>query len=387
MRLHYLDGLRGWAALSVLLWHTLRAWLLEPAAMKERGLSWVTDIINMSPIGVVTHGTLAVFVFFLISGVVLSYPVITSTKPATVVLQMGAMRYPRLTIPILASGILAYFLLMSGLMQSQSAAKLSNNEWLSTLYQFEPSLPWLMWFSLGAVYTEVPPELSWNAVLWTMPYELCGSFLLFGVLFVIRPRPIRVLLALALSLLLIKTMYFGFFAGLLISECLAWRDGRRPAYIGSIMVAGAVAGGIMMNSEFIPSSFRVMNILALFLVFGVSLSPTAVKILSSRVSRFLGMISFPLYLTHLLVICSASSAFYIVLQPRVSFVSVVIAVLTSTVILSILIAYVFAVMIETITLGAVKYAIKRLLTNRQAVLSAISELVSGRRGEGQGRSP
>jgi peptidoglycan/LPS O-acetylase OafA/YrhL len=50
-----------------------------------------------------------------------------------------------------------------------------------------------------------------------------------------------------------------------------------------------------------------VNLIAALIVFLVIISPILQKILSSKVSVFLGKISFPLYVIHMTIICSLTS--------------------------------------------------------------------------------
>ena len=120
-RLYFLDGLRGWAALVVLFGHTFQGWLLSPKVMHQRGLTWLLDAINTTPWALLTNGELAVVMFFTISGAALSYPILISTAPLRTLTTMAAVRYPRLTIPIAASSILAFLLVKAGWMFNTEA--------------------------------------------------------------------------------------------------------------------------------------------------------------------------------------------------------------------------------------------------------------------------
>src|SRR5262249_47396407 len=137
-RLYFLDGLRGWAAVSVLLLHTFKVWLTSPEALLAHGYTfkeWLIEpekmlangygrllwLINHSPLAFISDGRLAVFVFFVISGVALSYPILKSPTPLRTISEMAAIRYPRLTIPIAISSLIAFLLVSAGWMFNKEA--------------------------------------------------------------------------------------------------------------------------------------------------------------------------------------------------------------------------------------------------------------------------
>ena len=106
-RLVYLDGLRGWMALIVVLHHLFGDWLLTPAELAHHGTGWAAALYKWTPLGIVTDGQQAVFVFFAISGIALTYPVLRSSAPDRTLAGMAIWRYPRLAVPILVSCALA----------------------------------------------------------------------------------------------------------------------------------------------------------------------------------------------------------------------------------------------------------------------------------------
>ena len=67
-RLHQLDGLRGIAALTVVLYHYLSAFLPALTPDETANPHWLSD----TPLAVIFNGPFAVVVFFVLSGFVIS---------------------------------------------------------------------------------------------------------------------------------------------------------------------------------------------------------------------------------------------------------------------------------------------------------------------------
>lgn len=300
MREHHLDGLRGWASLFVLFSHLGPMFLLAGRNYPVMPFFW--------------DGNLAVYVFFVLSGYVLSVSHFGHGRRADAALQ-AVRRYPRLTIPILASCALALALQKLGLLHNQPAGAIANSPWLASFYNFEMSLRGLLQFAGWDVYVRYVESGSYNAVLWTMPFEMLGSLLIFGMLFLAGPN--RAIQAVTVCVFIAWTAFKG-------SPLLAFALGMAVAFAK----AGAAShrerlrfqalGVVLLVATLAISMYRVfgggpvqLSLYAAAILISVQLTPALQRLLSSRVSRWLGAISFPLYLTHLWVFCSLSS--YLVL--------------------------------------------------------------------------
>src|SRR5215472_4591156 len=105
VRFRFLDGLRGWAAVVVLLHHLFVDGLPPNSFMADRTLWAKVFFLN---------GILAVSVFFVISGFSLSIRYLEAGDGKALG-RIAAGRYLRLALPIFAICALTYGLLISGL--------------------------------------------------------------------------------------------------------------------------------------------------------------------------------------------------------------------------------------------------------------------------------
>jgi peptidoglycan/LPS O-acetylase OafA/YrhL len=352
MRLHFLDGLRGWAALVVLLSHLFQIWLIplaSPALM---------PIINYTPFGVLMDGGFAVFVFFGVSGFALGYPVVTATSRYRTLAILALTRYTRLTIPILASCLFAQVLWSAGLLFNHQAGEQSPNSWVSFFYNFSP-LPGEIWrFALWDVYLNFNQARSWNGVLWTMSIEWLGSFYLFALL-LIPVRWLRILGAIGLSVVFCQSPYFGFFCGYLLAEAslhFGWVNqtegsGRR-AWAGLALIATCVVAQIfsrinLAELQRAPDLHAIqVNLTVAVGMLGIVLSSAARSFLSTRTSTFLGDISFSLYLVHLPIIFSFGCGLYLLLASEIPSEWMLIVVGVPTVALCLVLSVVFRAIVE-----------------------------------------
>lgn len=292
-------------------------------------------------------GLLAVYIFFVLSGYVLSVGYFEKNDPGVLV-ALATRRYPRLTLPILASCTIAFAMVQAGLVFNIPAGSLAKSPWLESFYAFPASLISLLKFSLVDVYIDSKAP-SYNAVLWTMQYEFWGSLILLAALWCLRSKPLRI------AGYAIATAACCYFASPLFAFVLGVGLAEATPRIRAAMISCprrvAIASWTLLAAGLLTGMFRAgilwspisMSLIAAAILAAILMSAPMQRFLANRTSLFLGHVSFPLYLTHLLVICSWSSWLY--LQAREADLSawfVASATVISTVIFSLAAAMAFA---------------------------------------------
>src|SRR3954451_3794092 len=128
-------------------------------------------------------GTLAVAVFFTLSGDVLSASY--WMRPSrTELVRHTVKRYLRLTIPILAASTVVLVLIKTGLTFNHEAAPVLHVEdWLGEFLRGSFSILDLLWFSGITVYFDTPADRALLPFLWVMRIEMVGSLLVLVYLF------------------------------------------------------------------------------------------------------------------------------------------------------------------------------------------------------------
>lgn len=332
-RMDYLDGLRGWGALMVLMSHLVANCLATQAPY----LAYRADIFRVdltqghwASIGVglllrlASDGHLAVMIFFTLSGFALSINQLNSRDRNLSL--AAAARYFRLMLPILAASLLAYAFMAAGLLRNLAAAEALGRpeSWLTHSFRAEPSLLGALRFALWDVFFDYQAQASYNSSLWTMPIEMLGSMAIYGYLGVYRAAGRvywRVLGLLTLVLYVLQPELACFFVGLMLAEAVSGRTGGAAAPRQATTSLRRFAPLTVFALAFAASVFLrgnnwLTSLLAACIVLGVVHSKLLRGFFSNGLSTFLGRISFPLYLVHIVFVCSWS-AYLLMVLPRI----------------------------------------------------------------------
>jgi len=270
-RAEQLDAVRGIAAVIVAVFHFLRAFMPESL----RG-GW-------NPLSFLWNGHFAVYVFFALSGY-LFFEKLHGASPRTAALAM-VRRYFRLTLPALAVCLIAWMLHCAGWFHNAAAAAQTGSDWLGRWYQFGPSLGLAIGEPLVGMYVAFDPLRSYNPNLWTIRYELWVVWLVI-VLAMLRHRWWALVLAGALSW---GTYALPFLAGAGITRWRGWW----------LLVPGLLLGTLEG-----PPPWTWPFAAALVVGGTATWKPGAAL-------KWLGSLSFGIYLVHFITINSIASAAYV----------------------------------------------------------------------------
>jgi peptidoglycan/LPS O-acetylase OafA/YrhL len=296
MREKSLDGLRGWAALFVAIGHVFYFW--------GRG--------NLGYTPPFMDGALAVYVFFALSGYVLSAPFFRSGERRLVVDQ-ALRRYPRLGIPVFINTLLVLLLMVTGAMHNQEAGVATSSAWLRGFYAFPPDTVAALRFGLWDAFFNYDAVNSYNVNLWTMQWEMAGSLIVFALLLAVGRHTY------------LRAIVHGVFIGL-----TAWKGSPLLAFALGMLLANLTANPMFSRLASSPraqafslillmvtlvcstlrypgNSIQWLSIWSIILMICVLMNRWMRGLLEAPLSQWLGRISFPLYLMHLLVFCSIAS--------------------------------------------------------------------------------
>ncbi len=318
MRLYFLDSIRGIAAFMVVLNH---CFLCLPPAIAER---YIVPFIKWTPLRVIMVGRAAVIIFFVLSGFALGLSLINAkdARYKTFLIRRVCRIYPPYVAAILFS-VALYFIVQPQAIQAM-------NPWFNHHWGDGVGAD----IVLGHIaMLDRPQDTYLNSVVWSLAYEMRIS-LIFPLLFIIARLaglPVFLGLTLGFTLLiegalsfyhidhapfhnntwleaLLTTLHFiVFFAGgltmALYKERIAQIAANIPWYAALFLwlIAGAT---LTSYNDFIGG-------LGAVLIIGLSLGSTKVQsLLHFSPLKWLGKVSYSLYLFHLPILLAATHLFF-----------------------------------------------------------------------------
>ncbi|MGA7070358.1 acyltransferase family protein [Bradyrhizobium sp.] len=344
-RLHYLDGLRGIAALVVFATHL--SIVIFPSIFNGLPIMSRLDYewkLAGTPLGILWAANFAVCIFFVMSALVLSR---FYEREGDNFLAVCIRRYLRLALPILATSFFVYLLWTSGAMFNLKAQQITQEGWLKS--QYLTAAPGFWQFLSESLYQVFRvPTSEFNPALWTMKYEMAGSVGVFALYALVPQRLLRIPVLLLCLTVLFKTYYMCFVGGILIYEWMKLSPAIKlslPNWVSwMLLVFGAYLGAFPYNVA-TPENIWFGRMLfldveewhmigAIPLVFAcVTLVPVK-RFFTLAPLQYLGKISFALYLVHGPMICSLMSflivSFYWPPHARAAMFLGVIAVVPAT---------------------------------------------------------
>lgn len=314
MRNHAVDGIRGWAALIVVLAH-----------FYKELFSQLVPELNSPFLAISFSGHLAVLIFFVLSGDALSTAFFEKYNYDSLT-RLVITRYFRLTFLIAISCLAVYLLMIFNLSYNLEASEiLGREDWLGSFINFSPSFTGYFRYAFYDVYYNHSAENSYNPFLWTMAIELLGSFVIFLNLCIFKriENPIIFLLLQALFFWVFGSYVSLFILGMLLSyyrsvgvieklRSIAWMNNfTMILFAFSVVLISLVLTSHDSLLGHPISRLVNHNRFGLFwaglLILLVYLNSSLNRFFSNKVSRFLGKISFPLYTIQFAVLISVTS--------------------------------------------------------------------------------
>jgi peptidoglycan/LPS O-acetylase OafA/YrhL len=383
-KITYLDGLRGIAAVNVMIMHFFI--VLVPAIIygnqTPSHLGNLEPIFFGTPLGLIGAGNFSVCIFFVLSGYVLTQKYFRMKKNSVII--SGALRrYIRLLIPVLAAIILSFLLSSAGLFHYYtktvmiSANSNPANYWIN-YWTFTPNIAgaiiqatWGSFFVGGDIY--------YNPVLWTMTIEFYGSMLVFAMALLFGSRRSRWTFYLALAVIFFNSYYLAFIIGMALADMFTNKaqifETSNKTILSIILILGLFFGSYpvstvtndslygFLNNGFFQIPKMTYHIAGAVMIMYVLLnSQWLQKVFSSPVAVFLGKISYSLYLVHFLVISSFTCALFLVLYPVLPYGAAVLTSCFLSLLLILPLSYLFYKHVDTAGVEFSKIVYNRVLS-------------------------
>lgn len=311
-KLSSLESLRGVAALIVVVDHSINMFAPNIRWTNVDGLlGIIRKFVAWTPFNLVYSGIPAVWIFFLLSGFVLSLKALSNQDSLEPLISGASKRYFRLMIPILGAAIV--FCGMSFVGCQIGGSRLCSFPTQRVLFE--------------AIYTApFTHQKVINTPLWTISWEIRGSFIIFAVLaalVMIKNTYCRIII-LALALYYTYgTNYYLFIIGLIV--CYLHISGiidavvNKKSKLKSLVLLSVFAVSLFLMSYPFPrenvelselhrllpsfgawyanaSQYTKLGAILFFVAF--MLSPLAKRTVDNSFTRFLGYISFSIYILH-----------------------------------------------------------------------------------------
>ena len=323
-KLDCLEALRGLAAVAVVFWHLVFAFWpgynSRGGPQWEAAPPWHRAVIRYG-FRYLSDGQIAVSIFFVLSGVVLSLSYFRGSRSLS---SAAVRRYPRLMIPVLVTVVFTFLLMRSGSMATQEAGRFMEQEqgfveaptapsgqsyaWLRSHFNFRPSFRGAIEEGVVGVFARFP---RYDPELWTMPTELMGSFLVFASLAIFGHLRNRWLLYIVGGSFLHYTYQphlLEFVFGMALSDAATWnrRTENRslPLALGIALFA---AGWLLVRWQPLAAALMVGAILA---------TSGLQRALGDPRLAWLGRASFGLYLIHTPILGSLGCRVYLILRQQ-----------------------------------------------------------------------
>jgi peptidoglycan/LPS O-acetylase OafA/YrhL len=323
-RLAELESLRGIAAVVVFLHHFLLA-----TAPHLHGRNFPDDPIALvrTPLFAFVNGSAAVAVFFVLSGFVLTFHAIEGRDWKQIL--VGVLKqWPRLALLVVAVNVVSAIFFMLGFYQNSTWFNLHSYTAAGGLENATSIMGGAL--AEGLFWTFINGKAHFNAALWTMHYELFGSFAAYatGLLFIFQRSFFRSMAMAVIAVLLTATLtgeggvyYAMLVAGASIARIYLERDALARAltfmdpWWSTIVIAVIGLSIVLFGFDGYSKPVGFYAFLAPFalrqaepLIHGVAAVAIVVVVLFcdpvrrrlvGSAASLLGQLSFPVYLVHL----------------------------------------------------------------------------------------
>jgi peptidoglycan/LPS O-acetylase OafA/YrhL len=357
-KITYLDGLRGIAAVNVMIMHFFIVFL--PAMIYSdrmpSHLGNFEQVFSNTPLGLIGAGNFSVCIFFILSGYVLTQKYF-KTKDKNIIISSAVRRYIRLFIPVLAAILLSYLMASAGVFHYYiETVTISGNNNYAGYWIFTPNIADAIKQALWGTF--FAGEDTYNPVLWTMTIEFYGSMLVFAMAFLFGQQRARWTFYLAAAVFFFNSYYLAFIIGMGLADTLnskisIFKTGNKIV-LGIILISGLFIGSYPVGTVTNDSLYSFLNngifqtpkltyhILGAGMILYVLLNSQWLQnIFSSQLLIFLGKISYSLYLIHFLVISSFTCALFLFLYQVFPYVVAILISCIVSVLLLIPLSYLF----------------------------------------------
>jgi len=316
-----LEGLRGMAAVIVMLGHMVRG-LVPPGHGTWEGVHQVHRWL--------LNGGAAVTVFFVLSGFILSLPFAKDRSRLRVLIAV-LKRWPRLAAMTSIACVFSWGMIVLSQDYYKQAATVTQNEWMASHFNAPLEgleISWIEALRDGLYRLFLSGASTFDSPLWTMRIELFGSFAIFlaaPVLFALKNWPLRLAVIGAAMAAVGVASPMTYLSDFLVGAILAmlFSENRIPNF-SNWQAAWMVLAGVYLfcfsagEEHFIHAPIKAMlpdsgaahfvwDLSAALIIMVLLGNAGLHSVFSKAWAVWLGKLSFPIYLLHVPIMLSAGA--------------------------------------------------------------------------------
>ena len=312
-RLNYVDGLKGWCAASVCIFHFLLMFAINGfigwKCLPEGALNPFEYYFKWFPYSVLTNNSFPLYIFFALISFIVSYTFLKNMNEDKLK-QKIVMRYFRFLPLVLISCFVAYLLLAFKLCPLEEFYNITGNTW--GYARLEESYTFLDMLKIG-FFTSFFEGTQLVSPFWCLHYIFLGSMLSFFMMLLYNNVNNKIFFfgsALVLFLI-VDSSYLSFIIGL-IAGIIANKEYSLPKSKGALLIAaGCVLG--LFPPVLLPSFINIAILYAVgagLVIIGIHCSFSDNPLLCNRFAVFLGKESLALIVWQFLVMQSLNVFIY-----------------------------------------------------------------------------
>ena len=312
-RLNYIDGLKGWCAVSVCILHYLLMFAIGGfigwKCLPEAALKPFEYYFEWFPYSILTNNSFPLYIFFALIAFIVSYTFLKN-KNEDKLKQKIVMRYFRFLPLVLIASLVFYLILALELCPLQRFYDITGNTWGLAMIENEFTFFEALEIGLFRCFFERTHLVS---PFWCMFYIFLGSMLSFIMMLLYTKIDNKIFFfgSAILVFCFVDQNYLAFIIGL-IAGIIANKEYSMSKAKGALLVAvGCVLG--LFPPVLLPNFINVVTLYALgagFVIVGIHCCFSNNRLLCNKVAEFLGKESLALIVWQFLVMQSLNIFLY-----------------------------------------------------------------------------
>ena len=306
-RLNYIDGLKGWCALSVCIVHFLLMFIIGGfigwRCMPEAMLNPFEYYFKWFPYSILTNNSFPLYIFFALTSFIVSYTFLKD-KNEDKLKQKFVMRYFRFMPLVLIACFVAYLLLAFKLCPLQEFYDITGNTW--GYARLEESYTFMDMLKIG-LFTSFFKGTQLVSPFWCLHYIFLGSLISF-VMMLLYTKINNKIFFFGFAILMfffVDRNYLAFIIGL-IAGVIANKEYSLSKTKGALLVfSGCILG--LFPPVLLPGFINIATLYALgagLVIVGTHCSFNNNALLCNKFAEFLGKESLALIVWQMLLLQS-----------------------------------------------------------------------------------